>query len=111
MSEQNPYQAPTAKVEVPLETGQLGEPRGVPAGRGFSWFGEGFDLFKRNPWIWILNVIIFFVILMLLGLIPIISLGSATGTPCTHSPSSTAMRATAPSGTWCQNTNQSMMPA
>jgi uncharacterized membrane protein len=76
MSEQNPYQAPTAKVEVPLETGQLGEPRGVPAGRGFSWFGEGFDLFKRNPWIWILNVIIFFVILMLLGLIPIVSLVS-----------------------------------
>lgn len=76
MSEQNPYQAPTANIEVPIESGSLGKPRGVPAGRGFSWFGEGFELFKRNPWIWILNVIIFFVIMMLLGLIPIVSLVS-----------------------------------
>lgn len=76
MSEQNPYRAPAANVEVPLETGQLGDPRGVPAGRGFSWFGEGFALFKRSPWIWILNVIIYLVIMAIMGMIPVVSLVS-----------------------------------
>lgn len=74
MTDQNPYQAPAANVEVPPETGQLGEPKGVPAGRGFSWFGEGFELFKRNPWIWILNVVIYLVIMMIMGMIPLVSL-------------------------------------
>ena len=76
MSDQNPYQPPVATVEVTPEMGQLGEPRGLPAGRGFSWLGEGFELFKRNPWIWILNVIIYLVIMMIMGMIPLVSLVS-----------------------------------
>ncbi|MBV8659103.1 MAG: hypothetical protein JO142_14880 [Burkholderiales bacterium] len=44
--------------------------RVVDAGRGTSWLGEAFDLFKKNPGIWIANVIILFVILCVLAMVP-----------------------------------------
>lgn len=77
MSEQNPYQPPAANVEVALSAGQLSGARSVTAGRGLSWFGEGFEIFKLDPWIWILNVVLFFVILALLNMIPVVSILSS----------------------------------
>lgn len=77
MSEQNPYQPPAANVEVAMAGGQLSGAKSVAAGRGLSWFGEGFEIFKMDPWIWILNVVLFFVILALLNMIPIVSILSS----------------------------------
>jgi uncharacterized membrane protein len=74
MSEQNPYQAPESNVEQAVEIGGLTEPQAVPAGRGMGWITDGFGLFKMAPGIWIANIVIFFVIVMVLSFIPIVSL-------------------------------------
>ena len=77
MSEQNPYQHPAANVEMGMSPGQLVGVKTVAAGRGLSWFSEGFELFKQYPWIWILDVVLFFVILGLLNMIPLVSILSS----------------------------------
>ena len=74
MSEQNPYQAPESNVEQVVEIGGLTQPQSVPAGRGMGWITDGFGLFKMAPGIWIANIVIFFVIVMVLSFIPIVSL-------------------------------------
>lgn len=74
MSEENPYQAPESNVEQAVEIGGLTEPQSVPAGRGVGWITDGFGLFKMAPGIWIANIVIFFIIVMVLSFIPIVSL-------------------------------------
>lgn len=81
MSEQNPYQPPAANVELEMTPGQLGGAKSLSAGRGLSWFAEGFEIFKLDPWVWILNVILFFVILGLLNMIPLVSILSSLLAP------------------------------
>jgi uncharacterized membrane protein len=44
----------------------------VPIGRGLDWISEGFALFRLNPLIWIINLVIFLSIVMLLSLLPLI---------------------------------------
>jgi uncharacterized membrane protein len=77
MSEQNPYQPPADNAEAARASAQLVGVKSVAAGRGLSWFGEGFEIFKLAPWIWILNVVLFFVILALLNSIPVVSILSS----------------------------------
>jgi len=77
MSEQNPYQPPADNAAAGRASAQLVGVKGVAAGRGLSWFGEGFEIFKLAPWIWILNVVLFFVILALLNTIPVVSILSS----------------------------------
>ncbi len=77
MTEQNPYLPPAANVEMAATPGQLTGAKGVAAGRGLSWYGEGFALFKQNPWIWILNIVLFFIILSLLNAVPFVSILSS----------------------------------
>ncbi len=74
MSEQNPYQPPAANIEMTAPPGQLGEVKGVSVGRGLGWYGEGFELFKLNPWIWILNIILFFIIMSVMSALPLVSI-------------------------------------
>lgn len=76
MSEENPYQAPQSNVEPEMLSTEavLSGPQSVPAGRGMGWISEGFGLFKMGPVAWIINIIIFFVLVMVLSLIPIVSL-------------------------------------
>ena len=69
MSESNPYEAP----ETDLQTAdEIGDPRGVSAGQGTSWIGEGFGYFKQSPLIWIVIMVIMFIIQVVLALIPVI---------------------------------------
>jgi uncharacterized membrane protein len=44
----------------------------VPIGRGLDWITEGFALFRLNPLIWIVNLVIFLGLLILLSLVPFI---------------------------------------
>ncbi len=44
----------------------------VPSGRGFDWISEGFGLFRLNPLIWIVNLVIFLAVITLLSLIPLV---------------------------------------
>ena len=71
----NPYAAPTAPVadiSQAAEAGQLVEGgRAVPSGNGWTWIVDGFDLFKLNPGIWILNLVILLGIMIVLSVIPL----------------------------------------
>lgn len=71
----NPYSAPAAPVADPVQGPQgnfvLGG-RGVGAGRGWRWIVEGWALFKLHPWTWILIGVVFVLIMLVLGFIPIL---------------------------------------
>jgi uncharacterized membrane protein len=59
----NAYAPPTAAVDDPrAEGGDLGtllpDGRGVGVGRGLSWIGGGWRLFKESPGIWVVNILI-----------------------------------------------------
>ena len=53
-------------------SGSAGEARTVDAGKGWAWIAQGFELFKKQPGIWIVILIVLFVILMVLAFIPIL---------------------------------------
>lgn len=53
---------------------ELVGPQRVPAGRGWAWVKEGFSLFGRSPGMWIANYIVFFVIVVVLSFVPLISI-------------------------------------
>jgi uncharacterized membrane protein len=77
MAEQkNPYAAPSAPVadlSTAADDGHLIEGgRAVPAGNGWQWIVDGFNLFKLNPGVWILNLIILLAISFVFAFIPII---------------------------------------
>ncbi|MDF2447391.1 MAG: hypothetical protein K0S46_2627 [Moraxellaceae bacterium] len=72
----NPYRAPAAAVadirESVAET-RFGLPAAtVDAGRGSTWIGEGWALFKAAPLMWIVAMLVLFGIQMLLGIVPVL---------------------------------------
>lgn len=68
---QNPYSAPSSSVVEPSDSNafELHEPRMVSAGRGATWVSDAFDLFKKNPGVWILICIVLIIISIILGLL------------------------------------------
>lgn len=70
-SSDNPYRPPSATVvDVPGPAADLAfaAPGAVvDAGRGVSWIGEGWNLFKAAPALWIVAMVIVLAINMLLG--------------------------------------------
>lgn len=64
MSQDNPFTPPG-----PTPTGGP-EPRSVDAGRGIEWLKQGWQLFLRNPGVWIAIAVIMLIVLFVLGLIP-----------------------------------------
>lgn len=72
----NPYRPPSAQVADIREEAsdlQFAVPAaGVDAGRGASWIGEGWVLFKAAPLLWIVALLILFGIQVALGLIPVL---------------------------------------
>jgi len=77
MAEQkNPYAAPSAPVADPSGAAAEGQliagGRAVPSGNGWQWIVDGFKLFKLNPGVWILNLIILLAISFALAFMPII---------------------------------------
>lgn len=68
----NPYAAPRAAVAD--EKGAQGEfvpgGRSVPAANGWTWFVDGWALFKAAPGTWIGIIIVFLVIFIALTLVP-----------------------------------------
>ncbi len=47
-------------------------PRAVDGGQGWNWIAQGWDLFAKNPGIWIVNVILLLIISTALGIVPIV---------------------------------------
>ena len=73
MTTTNPYAAPKAAVaDEAVVTNADFVPGGqaVPAGHGWTWIAEGWELFKRQPGMWIGIVLLFFVIMIAAALIP-----------------------------------------
>ena len=44
----------------------------VEAGEGVNWFAEGWRLFKLNPSAWLLILIVYFVVAVILSLVPVV---------------------------------------
>ena len=75
---QNPYAPPGADIEDVrrpsdedgrfIESGHV-----VAAGRGASWWGEAWSLFKAAPGMWILTLLAFFVLYALVAIIPVLN--------------------------------------
>jgi uncharacterized membrane protein len=71
----NPYSAPAATVADPAAAPQgkfIPGGRAVAAGQGWSWIAQGWDLFKRQPGLWIGVSVALFVILLVLAFIPLL---------------------------------------
>jgi uncharacterized membrane protein len=73
MATTNPYAAPKAAVAdqtVVRNADYVPGGQSRPAGHGWSWIAEGWELFKRQPGMWIGIILIAFVIFIVLALIP-----------------------------------------
>jgi uncharacterized membrane protein len=75
MATVNPYAAPKAAVAdetVVLNADFVPGGQSVPAGHGWAWIAEAWDLFKRQPGMWIGIIVLLFVIMVGAALIPIV---------------------------------------
>ena len=75
--ENDPYAPPSVQqllVDVDNDDSTAHAPVMVGIGRGWSWIAEAMSLFGRNPGAWIGLIVVTFVLLMVLGLIPIVNL-------------------------------------
>jgi hypothetical protein len=76
MNTSNPYQAPSAPVSDPVLQSDSGElldtPRAVPAGHGWRWIAQAWELFKANPLVWMALVFLFFGVNLALNIVPLV---------------------------------------
>ena len=72
----DPYAAPKAHVAdapaAPLAGNFIAEGRAMPAGNGWSWITAAWGIFRQQPGIWILVLIIFLVLAFALAFIPLL---------------------------------------
>jgi hypothetical protein len=47
-------------------------PRSLAAGRGASWWGEGWNVFMASPWLWIGMIVVLGVVLIVLAFVPVV---------------------------------------
>jgi uncharacterized membrane protein len=79
-TDDNPYAPPAADLTPPDDAGApsgLHPPRGVGVGRGWGWIAEGWGMFKEQPLPWVGALVVYFLIMIVLGLIPLVG-GIAT---------------------------------
>lgn len=71
MVEQNPFLVPQGDAAA---GGGSFDPAGrsVEAGRGIEWLKQGWQLFAKNPGMWIAIAVILMVILAVLGMVPVV---------------------------------------
>ena len=74
MNSESPYNAPSSDVLDPGSTSSLllDLPMKHPAGQGVAWLREGFGVFKAAPGLWIGMLIVYIIIMMLLGFVPVL---------------------------------------
>lgn len=73
MSSPNPYAAPKAAVAdaaAAQEGNFVPGGRSVAPGRGWAWIAEGWDLFKRQPGMWIALIVVLAVVFIVGAMIP-----------------------------------------
>lgn len=73
--------ASDSRASSPIDLGaasdRLGEPNAVEAGRGWGWIQDAWGLFKQAPWAWIGALLLFYLIVIVVSLVPLIG-GLAT---------------------------------
>lgn len=75
MSDENVYETPESDVYVePVSDSDFvyTGPKSTSFGSGLSWISAGWKMFKQDPGQWMLTVVVFFVISIILSLIPIV---------------------------------------
>ena len=73
MTNIDPYAAFNAQSGAAVQADRFSaEGRRVAAGRGWEWIVEGFALFRKQPGIWILAAVVFCVISIVIGMIPLL---------------------------------------
>ncbi len=70
MSESNPSQPPAVAAAPEGTFSAAG--RAVDAGRGWEWIAEGFALFKQQPGIWVLVLLVLLACTILITIVPVI---------------------------------------
>ena len=75
MQNDNPFKAPEAAVaDQSPDMGEfIPEGRGVPAGNGVAWISRGWQLFRMAPGPWVLLCIVYIVVAVVLGMIPVVN--------------------------------------
>lgn len=68
----NPYAVPQADLVTTADEGEMTGPTTVPAGHGWGWLARGFWHFRQNPFAWIVALVVWFVIAIVVSLIPLI---------------------------------------
>lgn len=88
MDGHNPYAPPTAQVggsqgpSGSFDTATFKpEGRSVPAGQGWNWFKGGWQLFKQQPLMFWVALIIAFVVFVVMSIIPIVNLITTIALP------------------------------
>jgi hypothetical protein len=80
--DENPFAPPRAAVlEAERPEGDLFIPEGrrVETSRGIAWFGEAWQVFKSSPGMWVALFVVFFLLSLVLAIIP---LGSIVSSLC-----------------------------
>jgi uncharacterized membrane protein len=74
MSETNPYKPPVAIEDAAAAPASDFQPaaRAVDAGRAWEWLVSGFGLFKKQPGMWIVLLIVYLVVSILIALVPVL---------------------------------------
>ena len=69
----NPYETPGAPLadHIGVE-GFIPNGRQVPAGHGSAWWGSGWQLMKKDFWPWVGAFVVFMLITIVLGAIPVV---------------------------------------
>lgn len=70
MAEQNPFLVPDSGLRQDSGFDPAG--RGLDAGRGLEWIRQGWQLFVKNPGVWIAIAVILTVITIVLSLVPVV---------------------------------------
>lgn len=72
----NPYQPPKPSTAAANAGGDrrgplIADGRRVPSGNGASWLARGWDLFKEAPGMWILLTLVYWVLALIIHIIPV----------------------------------------
>lgn len=74
---ENPFSAPSARVSDYASGGEEGallpEPERLDAGRGLSWIGEGWALYRESPGLWVGIILVLGVIFVVMSMIPLVN--------------------------------------
>lgn len=75
-TDSNPFKAPDARVaDAGVASGEFVlEGQRVPAGNGVTWLSQGWQMFKEAPGVWIGITVVFMLIMIIVGVIPLVNL-------------------------------------